>query len=308
MPKWLQATLAFLLTFAVLYGIFEIISYNIELIIRKWGFYDDNLRNMVRSIRISPILTRLPGIENIDKFILENLSKFDLQGFVTGVFNSLSFIVGNFALILVYVIFLLIEENFIPRKIDGVMKVAERRETVSDIIRRISVSINTYFTVKTSMSVLTGILSYVVLMLYGIDFAILWAFLIFLFNYIPYIGSLIATLLPSLFAIFQFSAFLPFIWIFVSVEAIQILVGNYIEPKVMGKTLNLSPLVVILSLSFWGALWGIVGMILSVPIMSVIVIVMAHFQATKPIAILCSEQGNLDSYIDISPSSGSTKE
>ena len=149
------------------------------------------------------------------------------------------------------------------------------------------------------MSLLTGVLSYLVLLLLGVDFPILWAFIIFLFNYIPYVGSLVATLLPALFVIFQKGSFLSFLWVLVAVECVQILVGNYIEPKVMGKTLNLSPLIVILALSFWGAIWGIVGMILSVPIISVLVIIMAHFSSTKSVAIFMSEQGNIESYSQV---------
>ncbi|MBV6647558.1 MAG: AI-2E family transporter [Cyclobacteriaceae bacterium] len=295
-PRWLQVTLAFLITFSVLWGFWEILSYNINLIIKKSSDYSENLQSMIQGFKLLPIFEDLPGAENFDDFLIENLSKLDIQSYVGNILNSLSFIVGNFALIVVYVIFLLIEENFIPAKINVLTKSTDRKENVSKIIRQISQSVNTYFSVKTSMSLLTGVLSFLVMLMLGVDFAVLWAFLIFLFNYIPYVGSLIATLLPAIFAIFQFASFWPFLWVFLSVEAVQILVGNYIEPKVMGKTLNLSPLIVVMALSFWGAIWGVVGMILSVPIVSVIVIVMSHFPATKGVAILFSEQGNLDSY------------
>jgi predicted PurR-regulated permease PerM len=154
-----------------------------------------------------------------------------------------------------------------------------------------------YFAVKTGVSIVTGVLSYVVLALVGVDFALLWAFLIFIFNYIPYIGSLVATLLPAFFSVFQFADFLPALWIIIGVYAIQILVGSYIEPRIMGKSLNLSPLIVILSLSFWGAIWGVIGMLLSVPIISVLTIALAHFPSTKKIAVLFSEKGNVDSFI-----------
>ena len=144
------------------------------------------------------------------------------------------------------------------------------------------------------MSLLTAVLSYIVMVLLGVDFPVLWAFIIFILNYIPYIGSLIASLLPGLFAIFQFASFWPFIYIFVAVEAVQILVGNYIEPKVMGKTLNLSPLVVVIALSFWGAIWGILGMILSVPIVSILIIICAQFPSTRPVAVMLSENGSIE--------------
>lgn len=298
-PKWLQASIAFLLIFSLLWGVWEIMSYNINLIVEKSGIYNQNIQGMVKGLGTIPYLDQLPGLEDLDKFILDNLASLDFQSYVGGILNSLSFIVANFALIVVYVIFLLIEENFIPKKMEIIFKNADRKGTLVEILAHISKSINTYFFVKTSMSLLTGVISYIVLIFFGVDFAVLWAFLIFLFNYIPYVGSLIATLLPAFFAVFQFASFWPFLWIFLTVEAVQIFVGNYIEPKVMGKTLNLSPLVVIVALSFWGAIWGVVGMILSVPIVSVLVIIMAHFPSTKNIAIFFSEQGNIDNYIDV---------
>lgn len=294
MPRRLASILAFLLIFGIFYGLWSILSYNIQLIIQKSGEYSENINGMVEAFGAIPLLDQLPVIEDVDKFIIDNLSSLDLQAYVGGIVNSLSLVFGNFAVIIVYVIFLLLEENFIPVKLEKIFQNADRKGTLQDILSDIGKSINTYFFVKTSMSLLTGVLSYVVLLLFGVDFAALWAFLIFLFNYIPYVGSLIATLLPALFAIFQFASFWPFLWVFLAVEAVQIFVGNYIEPKIMGKTLNLSPLFVILALSFWGSIWGIVGMILSVPIVSVIVIIISHFPSTRNIAIFLSEQGSIE--------------
>jgi predicted PurR-regulated permease PerM len=291
LPKWLRTILAVLVTFFVLWVIFEIVSYNVGLIIKTAPQYEENLFSLLKGV------TDLTGVDDIDAFLREQLSKIDIQAFATSLLNSISSVVGNFALITVYVIFLLIEENFMPIKMKNMMRAGVGEERLGDIINRINKSINTYFAVKTLVSLLTGVLSYIVLRLFGIDFAALWAFLIFIFNFIPYIGSLIATLLPAFFAIFQFAAFLPFLYVLLAVEAIQIFVGNFVEPRIMGKSLNLSPLVVILSLAFWGSIWGVVGMILSVPIISVLVIIMAHFRSTEKIAILFSEKGNIESYI-----------
>ncbi len=295
MPRWLVGVLSILLTFTILYGVFELISYNVNLIITKSSEYNENLSSLIESV------TELTGINDIDAFITEQLSKIDIdvQSFATSTLNVVSVLIGNFALVLVYVIFLLIEENFMPLKLEAILARGDKQGRVSNILDRINKSINTYFTVKFLVSLFTGVLSYVVLLIIGVDFAGLWAFLIFLFNFIPYVGSLVATLLPSFFAVFQFASFLPFLWVFVTVEIIQILVGNYIEPRIVGKTLNLSPLAVILSLSFWGAIWGIIGMLLSVPIISVLVIVMAYFPSTRNVAILLSEKGNIESYIKV---------
>ena len=289
-PRWLSGILAMLLTFGVIWFVIQIVSYNVNLIITKSSQYENNLETLVENLQ------ELTGIENVDHFIQQQAEglDYDLQSIATGFLNSVSALLGNAALVIVYVIFLLIEENFVPGKLKNLVFKSNGKATLRDIIPRISKSVNTYFTVKFVTSLLTGVLSYIVLLIIGVDFAVLWAFLIFLFNFIPYVGSLVATLLPSFFAIFQFASLLPFLWVFISVEVIQILVGNYIEPRIMGKTLNLSPLVVLLSLAFWGSIWGVVGMILSVPIISVLVIILSHFPTTRNIAILLSEKGKLN--------------
>ncbi|WP_286744410.1 AI-2E family transporter, partial [Roseivirga sp. UBA1976] len=217
----------------------------------------------------------------------------DYQSILSKIFNSLSVALGNFALVIVYVVFFLIEENYLDQKLKNMFRKEGSRENVAVIFDRISNSINKYFTVKTEVSLLTGTISYLLLLALGVDFPVLWAFIIFVLNFIPYLGSLVATLLPAIFSIFQFASFWPFLYVFLIIEAVQIFVGNYVEPKLMGRTLNLSPLVVLIALSFWGSIWGILGMILSVPVISVIVIVSAQFKSTRGLAVLLSENGNL---------------
>ena len=146
---------------------------------------------------------------------------------------------------------------------------------------------------KTFVSLLTGLLSYFALLSIGVEAPVFWAFLIFLLNYIPTIGSLIATSFPALFALLQFGELGPFLWVLGVVGAIQVIIGNIVEPKVMGNSLNISSLVVLLALAIWGSLWGIIGMILSVPITVIMVIIFAEFKATRPIAVLLSEKGIL---------------
>ncbi|MBT3423732.1 MAG: AI-2E family transporter, partial [Bacteroidetes bacterium] len=109
----------------------------------------------------------------------------------------------------------------------------------------------------------------------------------------PTIGSLIATLFPSIIALVQFSSFSHFFLVLALIGAVQILVGNLLEPRIMGQTLNISPLVVIISLTFWGAIWGVLGMLLSVPIMVMLIIIFAQFENTKSIAVLLSAKGNV---------------
>ncbi len=293
MPKWLSGVLSILVTFTILWFIFQLISYNVNLIIQQSGEYENNLNSFITN------LNEITGIPNVDVFIANQISTvdIDIQSIATGTLNVVSALVGNFALVLVYVIFLLIEENFMPLKINAMFSKDKGKQDFSNILNRINKSVNVYFTVKFIVSLVTGIFSYIILIIIGVDFPQLWAFLIFIFNFIPYVGSLLATIMPAIFSVFQFASLLPFFWVFAGVMSIQILVGNYIEPRIVGKTLNISPLIVILSLSFWGAIWGIIGMLLSVPITTVLVIVMAYFPATRNVAILFSERGTIESYI-----------
>ena len=125
------------------------------------------------------------------------------------------------------------------------------------------------------------------------NFAIFWAFLIFLLNFIPTIGSLLATLFPVAFSLLQFGEFTTASIILIIVSAIQIVIGNFIEPKWMGNSMNISPLISILSLMFWGLIWGTTGMIISVPFTVVVIIILSEIESTRPLAILLSEKGDI---------------
>ncbi len=140
---------------------------------------------------------------------------------------------------------------------------------------------------------MTGAFSYVALLIIGVDAPLFWAFLIFILNFIPTIGSLIATAFPAIFATLQYGDLGPAIWVLIVVGAIQIIVGNFIEPRLVGSSLNISPLVVFLTLALWGLIWGITGMLLSVPITVILIIILSEFPASRPLAILLSQKGNI---------------
>ena len=149
----------------------------------------------------------------------------------------------------------------------------------------ISDSIRHYLSIKTYVSMLTGVLIWLSLTIIGVNYAILWGLIAFLLNYIPNIGSLLAALPTVLFAMLQLGLS-GFIWTSVSYLLINMIVGNIVEPKVMGKGLGLSTLVVFISLIVWGFLLGIVGVFLSVPITIAIKILLEQNKKTRWIAIL----------------------
>ena len=196
-------------------------------------------------------------------------------------------------MIMIYLLFVFLEANSFQDKIRAVCKTDEQYESVKKMLDKMEASITNYIGLKTLVSILTGLLSYFVLLIIGIDSPVFWAFLIFLLNYIPTIGSLVGTLFPAFFSLLQFGEFQPFFLVLIFVGIIQVLIGNVLEPRLMGNSLNISALVTILALSFWGAIWGITGMFLSVPITVMLVIVFAQFPGTRPLAIMLSEKGKV---------------
>ena len=204
---------------------------------------------------------------------------------------------GNFAkglfLVLLYVLFFIIEQNAFGGKMEALGLGLDKPNRLSVVLKEVNTAMRTYLGVKTLTSLLTAIFSWIVFIAIGLDFALFWAFLIFLFNYIPSIGSITATGLPALLALVQFESLSPFLIVALGVSAIQVLIGNVLEPRLMGDNLNISPLVVVLSLILWSLLWGVVGMLLSVPITVAIIIICSQFPSTRKVAILLSKDGKV---------------
>ncbi len=196
------------------------------------------------------------------------------------------------ALVVIYLAFMFTERPVFWTKL-GLVLNRGPEDQVHSILRAITGSIERYFWVKLLTSGMTAAAAYAVMKPIGLDFTETWALLIFFLNFIPNIGSVMATLAPTLVALVQFDTLGPFLVVGLGVSSIQLVVGNVVEPALMGRTLNLSPLVIILSLTFWGALWGVVGMFLSVPIMVTVLIVASQVPAWRPIAVVLSNDGDI---------------
>ncbi len=196
--------------------------------------------------------------------------------------------ISNLFLIFVFVIFILAGRGKTKAKIKVTFD-AWRGDKIINVIQKIDHQIQKYLAIKTVVSFFTGVMATLVLTIFGVDFAIVFGFLTFLLNYIPTVGSIIATALPLIIAAFQFETLWPVFWIFLILGTIQMAMGNFIEPKLMGEGLGLSPLVVLFSLFFWGWLWGIPGMILAVPIAAIIKIVCNNIPSLEFVASLMSK-------------------
>lgn len=285
-PNWVKSLVTSVLIFGLLGFITTVLTNSINDLAESYPEYENNLTLMTHEVDTT---FNIDSEEMVGNF----LKDFDFGSILSSIFSSLSGLIGNAFMILVYALFVFLEAASFQTKIRAVCKTDEQYERVREILNKMEASITNYIGLKTLVSVITGLLSYIVLAIIGVDSAVFWAFLIFLLNYIPTIGSLVGTVFPAFFSLLQFGDFQPFFIILAVVGVIQWLIGNVVEPRLMGNSLNISALVTILALSFWGAIWGITGMFLSVPITVMLVIVFAQFPGTRAIAIMLSEKGKV---------------
>ncbi|MEC9207427.1 MAG: AI-2E family transporter, partial [Pseudomonadota bacterium] len=249
-PSWLSLSASIIFFVVVLGLIVELISGNITAVRDAAPTYQANLEKLVESAMKLSGLTELPTIAKI-------VDQVDVRALISGVAGAVAKVAGNTGLIVIYVIFLLAEQRTFPRKIEALFPEAGRRKEVQIILSDIQKRTQTYIAVKTLLSLVTAVLSYVVLVAVGLDLAGFWAFVIFLLAYIPTIGSLLGVIFPALMALLQFGGISEFLIIAVGLGAAQLVIGNVLEPRLMGRSLNLSSLVVIVSLAVWGSLWGV---------------------------------------------------
>jgi predicted PurR-regulated permease PerM len=195
---------------------------------------------------------------------------------------------STFILIFIFLMFMLAGRGKLKLKVEQAFS-HHRAAKINQVIDNIDRQVQRYLVIKTGIGFLSGALTLVVLLAFGVDFALLFGFLTFLLNFIPSLGSIVSMGLAAVFAAFQFGGLFPALWILVLLVSLDTVVSSVLEPKLMGQGLGLSPLAVLFSLFFWGWLWGIPGMILAVPIMAVIKIVCANIPALMPIAVIMSK-------------------
>ena len=150
-----------------------------------------------------------------------------------------------------------------------------------------------YLFVKTFISAVTGILSYVWLRSLGLEFAGVWAFIVFITSYIPTIGAIVACGQPKLYSLINAPTLQQPVLVASGLNGMQIIFGNILEPKLTGITLNLSTLAILINLVFWGMIWGVAGMFFSVPLLVATFIITAQFDSTRWLAVLLSADGKI---------------
>ena len=283
-PNWLASVAALLLISAVLLSLTAIILSQVNTVLTTALAYTERAPDAIAA------LFAWLG-EDIQTAILNTVRTADISGYLRQLAGQAGNLLQATVLVILFVGFLFAERIWFDTKMTNFFLDEKKAENVGRIIASIIHRVNYYLLVKTAVSVVTGLMVYGVVKLFSLDLAVAMGILTFVLNYIPNIGSIVATVVVALIAFVQLEDPSLTLVIFLIVTAIQFINGNIIDPMLMGHALRLSSFGIIINLAFWAAVWGIPGMFLSVPIMVAIMIICSHIPELRGVAILLSREG-----------------
>lgn len=267
-PRLIAVTITFLVVVVMIAVFCFLLTRVVQTIIATVGQYSNSFADLAN--RAFAEMGRWGDQFNQEKIV--NDLRNTIPNLVTNTLGAVFNLVSNVFLILVIVIFLLAGRN--PYAVR------------SGVYRDIDLQIRRYIAIMIAISILNGLLVWAILASIGLELAAVFGMLAFILNFIPNIGSIIATLLPIPIAVAQFQSPWPVLFIVAVPGTVQIVLGYLLEPKWMGKELDLHPVTVLLALSFWGLLWGITGMFVAVPLTGILRIILMQFETLRPIGNL----------------------
>jgi AI-2 transport protein TqsA len=287
-PNIIALLTVFIFISGMFFGLSSIIYKSFESFVRQAPKYQQKLSGLLRdfTLMIDDVAYRF-DVKPENFSLSEFVDVSALTSVLTYGAGSLFSGLGDFFIIMLVMFFILAGSGNLSAKVRKAFK-EEDAERLSTMIDSIDLRVRQYLITKTLISLATGTLTTVILMILGVDFALLWGFLTFLLNYIPNIGSTLSVVFPFTISLLQFDTIGMPLLVLILLVVTQVVMGNVVEPEVMAFSLNLSPLLVITALIFWGWLWGVWGMILSVPMMSILKIVFENTENLHPIAALMS--------------------
>ncbi|MFZ5719691.1 MAG: AI-2E family transporter [Pseudomonadota bacterium] len=196
------------------------------------------------------------------------------------------------AFVLVYLGFILASRRGWERKAVALFPVRERRQEAKAAFERIRSGVEQYLWVQTVTGLMIAVASWIAMAAVGLDSALFWAILIFFASYIPIVGGIVAVAVPPLFALVQFDTLWQAILLFAVLQVVGMFVGNVVQPRMQGRSLNIDPIALLMALAFWTVVWGLPGAFLSTPLTTVMMVILAQFQGTRWIAVMLSDDGD----------------
>ncbi|HSP87376.1 MAG TPA: AI-2E family transporter, partial [Ignavibacteriaceae bacterium] len=268
-PKWLALVIIIIFVSGLYYLLGLILVSSFSSFPDKLKVYSENLSGFIQSA-LKPFDVTLREFAD---YLDLKVSEFDLDsifqklfeaGVIQNIFSSVSGILGDVFIALIFWIFMIMGKDKFEERLKSAF--SDNKEFVEKNLDSIDNQLQSYILIKTVLNLIGGIIATVVLWIYGIDFAVVWGLLTFILHYIPNIGSIISLIAPITVAILEYGFGFTTISLSVILLISHNVIGNLLEPQLMGKRMDLSPVFVLFSLIFWGWVWGIVGMFLAVPI------------------------------------------
>lgn len=239
---------------------------------------------------VAEVAQRLPP--HAPMSVNQLLSRFDPMQSIGAVAQGLQNFGSAAVLVLIYLGFLIASRHAFERKTVKLFATREARHEALNVFLHIRDAIERYLWVQTVTGLIIAIAAFLVMVVVGLEHAAFWAFLVFILNYVPILGAVAAIALPALFALLQYGDWSHSLTILAGLFAITFVVGNIFLPRMQGHSLNMDPLIVMLSLAFWGTIWGLPGAFLSTPLTVLSMVILSQFEGSRWIAILLSGDGD----------------
>jgi predicted PurR-regulated permease PerM len=248
--------------------------------------------------KLQAAIVRLAGLVGIETppTLKDMLGRIGPGKWLGSAAQTVQSILSDAVFVLIYMGFLIASTQGFKRKLVTLYPHHEQRERAVHIFERIRMGIESYMWVQTVTGLMMAGGAWALMAIVRLDNAAFWAFFIFVAAYIPMIGAAAGIIAPALFALIQFETYWQALTLLAGLEVVFFIIGNVILPRMQGDSLNLDPVVILLSLGFWGAIWGLTGAFLSSPLTVVAMIVLAQFPSTKWIAVLLSDDGEPDRF------------
>lgn len=290
LPIYLRYALSILVIASAFFLIAYLIISNREQVLALAPQYNESLLNTIQKIAVALRIEKEPTWNTLRT---DFLARVNIQRLLGSMVFSVSSIAFGIIVILMYSVFLFVECQSFPRKMANLSSDPKIIASIEGIAQKINQKIGAYLMLKTLINMLLGTVSWLIMMFMGLEFAAFWAVLILFFNFIPYIGTFLGLLFPVVMALVQFGDSTQVLWLLLALSLVQFVIGYFLEPYVMGNSLNLSPFAILLCLAIWTELLGITGAFLAVPVTAVLAIIFSEFQGTRTIAVLLSKDGQI---------------
>ncbi|MCO6466773.1 MAG: AI-2E family transporter [Bradyrhizobiaceae bacterium] len=270
---------------SAVWGVSAIVGIGVDEAVQRAPVYAEKSQRIITNAQ--SMVTQIPGGTEVLERVAEEINPQMGIRLASDWLGSAASVVGDGVMMLLYLVFIILGSDKFGAKLDAAMKAAGTSQ-LGEIYEAVNQNVLRYLRTKTLFNLLNAGTVYGVLTWYGVDFAPVIAMLAFFFSYLPNIGSFITVFVSGIVTLVQFENLGSALLIVLILIVLGNLIGNVLEPKAMGQSLNLSPVVVLFALVFWGWAWGIVGMVLSVPITAICKVIMEQFPLTQPVAILMS--------------------